>query len=1627
MLRGLKSVGLGVSVLLLLAGAAQADPVSLVSRVDPSLISDTATGQSNTIFPATSAPSISSDGRYVAFTSNAPNLISGLVDANRANDVFLHDRVAGTVTLVSHEATSLTTTSNSTSMDAVISSDGQYVAFVSWGTNLVASQLDTNNARDVFLWTRATGAITLVSRSTTSATATGNGESTFPVISGNGSTVAFNSTATNLVSGITDTNAASDVFFWDRTTGNRFCVSRSSSVTSTGNGASSVPSISNDGQWIAFQTLATNLLFGLTDSNAGSDVFLYNRSTGARILVSGQGTATNIAGNSPSNTPIVSADGNWIAFRSLATNIVSSVDFNGVADIYLYQRSTGARTLASRAPVGQAVGVSSSAGFNISADGAYIAYTSAATNVVAGQTDTNGKDDIFLFTRSGGSTVLVSRAGSATTAGNDSSFTARLSGDGRYVAFTSYATNLVTNQSDANAESDVFVFDRTAGTLQLVSHTPGSSTTTGNGRSSSPGISSDGAFLAFNGPASDLVANVIDSNGKDDVFLHDRAAGTNTVVSLSAFDSVTPAGFSYHSTFPLASVSDDGRWIVFTSDGVGFNADPDLNGKDDIFLRDRISGTTVSVSGGANDWSRSPVVSADGRYVAYVSAATNLVPGQVDPVDNPNNFLGDMDVFLFDRETGTNTLVSHAAAAALQAANGVSNAPVVSADGRYVAFVSGATNLVAGQTDINLDTDVFLWDRDTGVITLVSRTAASATTAGNDDARGPVMSADGRWIAYLSNATNVTAGQSDSSATDDLFLFDRDTATNRLVSRANGSTTQASGRSQDPAITPDGRFLVFACTGSNLVASMSDSNSETDVFLYDRSNGSMKLVSARAGVPTSTPSRGSFAPRVSADGNWVVFVSNAFSLLVASQDDTNAASDVFLRNVAASTTALVSHQAGNAARTANGESLSPSISADGRWIAFASAGTTLLSPQTDTTGTRDVFLYDRDSASSKMVSRVEASESTAGNAASDRPVISAGGSAIVFDSDATNLVADDYNSSRDVFVYESTRFVDLAVTNSNGVDTAVAGTAVAYTITVTNKGPFDVAGVLVKDTFPSPMQDVAWTCTATGGAGGAVCPTNGTGNLNASVDLPVDGVVTFTVTANLYKGSFGTLINTAEAVLPAGFADSQPADNVATDTDPLVLRTDLSVALADSPDPAVRGGALTYLVSVHNAGPSLATTDVTVSLTLPSGAAFASAAGDGWTCGHAAGVVTCTTPNPDLGDVPSIIVQTVAPVASATPLTASVTVSSGATDPDPADNTAIAETAFPQTGIQVTAEDGLATTEAGGTATFTVALTSAPLAVVSVSVASGDATEGTAEPASLTFTPETWSEPRTVTVTGADDKVDDGEVSYTIELAAAESTDAGYAGVDPEDVELTNEDDDQAGIHVTPTSGLETTEAGGTATFSVVLESEPTADVTIEVTSDDETEGTVSTAALTFTAADWNVPQEVTVTGADDDLTDGSVAYTVVLEAESGDGIYDALDPDDVSAVNQDDASEGTFYTVPPCRLLDTRRPEDGPALVSGVPVVLHIHGACGIPETAKAIAVIVTALEPRVPGRLILYPSDVEVPSASILPFRAHFSRSNNALLSLSADGNLTVLPLLVAPQKVGVHVAIDVSGYFE
>ena len=256
-------------------------------------------------------------------------------------------------------------------------------------------------------------------------------------------------------------------------------------------------------------------------------------------------------------------------------------------------------------------------------------------------------------------------------------------------------------------------------------------------------------------------------------------------------------------------------------------------------------------------------------------------------------------------------------------------------------------------------------------------------------------------------------------------------------------------------------------------------------------------------------------------------------------------------------------------------------------------------------------------------------------------------------------------------------------------------------------------------------------------------------------------------------------------------------------------------------------------------------------------------------------------------------------------------------------------------GISVTPTSGLVTTEAGGSDTFDVVLESEPFGDVTIPLSVTDDSEGTVSSMSLTFTSANWDTPQTVTVTGEDDDIDDGNVGYTVVTGAATSIDTVYAGMDASDVSVTNNDDgDTTGITVSPTSGLITTEAGGTDTFSVELDSEPTFDVTFTFTTDDATEGLVSddgisfgnSVSLTFTPADWDTPQTVTVQGQDDAIeADGDVIFNIVGgDPTSGDANYDALtaaDVDDVEVTNMDDDGAAMIIVNPTAGLVTD---EDG-------------------------------------------------------------------------------------------------------
>ena len=394
-------------------------------------------------------------------------------------------------------------------------------------------------------------------------------------------------------------------------------------------------------------------------------------------------------------------------------------------------------------------------------------------------------------------------------------------------------------------------------------------------------------------------------------------------------------------------------------------------------------------------------ISADGRYVAFDSQATNLVGGDTNAAS---------DVFLHDRQTGVTERVSLTSGGAQ--GNGDSRSPALSPDGRYVAFSSGATNLVAGDTN-GVD-DVFVRDRQAGSTERVSISTAGAQ--GSAVSTAPAVSSDGRYVAFSSSSPEFVAGDTNGKA--DVFIRDRLNGTTERVSLTSDGM-QSPDSSNSPEFSADGRFLAYISFAA-LVPE--DTNASTDVYLYDLQAHTTKIMSvSSAGVPGNLDSNillATYAPSLSADGRYVAFASNSNNLV---PNDTNVTSDAFVHDRDADGNGIFDEPGGmlttrvsvnsNGAQT-SGTVQNPSISADGRYVAFRSFATNLVPG--DTNAAFDSFVHDRQTGTTERVTVPTAGGQSSGSAGLG--AISADGRSVVFNSGGTDLVPGDTNGFGDVFV-----------------------------------------------------------------------------------------------------------------------------------------------------------------------------------------------------------------------------------------------------------------------------------------------------------------------------------------------------------------------------------------------------------------------------------------------------------------------------------------------------------------------------------------------------------------------------------------------------------------------------------
>ena len=379
-------------------------------------------------------------------------------------------------------------------------------------------------------------------------------------------------------------------------------------------------------------------------------------------------------------------------------------------------------------------------------------------------------------------------------------------------------------------------------------------------------MSGDGGFVAFDSGSASLVTG--DTNGRVDAFVRDVRAGVTRRVS------VATGGGQGDQDSSNPQLSGSGRFVAFGSTATNL-VPGDTNQFDDVFVRDLATGITRRVSLGSrgnqgNGHSFVDAISYGGRFVVFTSAASNLVPNDTNRAQ---------DIFVRDRRAGTTKRVSLGSSG--RQGNGTSRSAAISADGRYVAFGSHASNLVPDDT--NGFPDIFVRDRTTNTTTRVN--VSSTGRQADLTSVSPAISADGRFVGFWSEATNLVEG--DTNATADAFVHDRTTGTTVRVSVGAGGR-QGDGPTQELSLSAKGRYAVFSSAASNLVAG--DTNGAADVFLHNLRTGTTSRLSV-SGAGTQGNSF-SVGPAISADGSTVAFSSDASNLVPG---DTNARSDVFVR------------------------------------------------------------------------------------------------------------------------------------------------------------------------------------------------------------------------------------------------------------------------------------------------------------------------------------------------------------------------------------------------------------------------------------------------------------------------------------------------------------------------------------------------------------------------------------------------------------------------------------------------------------------------------------------------------------------------------------------------------------
>ena len=570
---------------------------------------------------------VSNDGVYATFISRATNIVSS-PSTNNWEQAYRRNLATGKTEMVSVNAAKSSGATNDV-LRVRSSADGRYVAFSTSATNITSG--DNNAEQDTYFRDMKTGKTTLVSRGLVGVLADGikgavGGE--LVAMSPDGKYVVFGGTLSPdvFVHGATDNNSAGDLFLWNRDTQVVKCITFRNGTTTTGNGNADgnaqqgVTKFSADSRFLVFYSNATNYVSGVTDGNSsGYDVFLYDTATSKIEYVSTNAAGTT-SGNADSEFADISEDGRYVAFETTSSNLVSG-DNNTVADVLIKDRSNGSLKIASRT-TGGGVSNGESTDPDITDDGRYVVYTSSATNIASPDNGPGTQTQVYRFDATTNTNVLVSVNTAGNGPGDNPSDIAAISNDGNYVAFESVATNLASNATKSDGSFDqIFLRNMTSGITTLVS--VGSSNQTEEQDSLLPIFSQDGSRLLFKSSVDDLVSH--DTNTTEDIFT-ETVAGNDFATLVSG--ALNVRGSALGDTISLAvksgkiNVTRNGATLSFTQSAVTSIKVDGSDGNDVITIGSGL-GKTYAIGGSGDD----SITGGDGKDNLVGAAGNDTLGG----------------------------------------------------------------------------------------------------------------------------------------------------------------------------------------------------------------------------------------------------------------------------------------------------------------------------------------------------------------------------------------------------------------------------------------------------------------------------------------------------------------------------------------------------------------------------------------------------------------------------------------------------------------------------------------------------------------------------------------------------------------------------------------------------------------------------------------------------------------------------------------------------------------------------------------------------------------------------------------------------------------------------------------